>query len=233
MTVSTSPIILALDYNDKKQALDFAKTIDPKFCHLKIGPILFTHYGPDLVGELMALGFSIFLDLKFFDIPQTVYGAVKAAADMGVWMMNVHATGGKAMMEMAREAVEASKNKPILLAVTVLTSLLQSDLEWLGVPGTVEERVMALATYAQQCGMDGVVCSAHEAKVLRKLLGKDFLLVTPGIRLLEDHDSDQKRIKTPKEAMEAGANYIVIGRSVTQSADPLMVLEKIYLSLNL
>lgn len=229
----SSPIILALDYNEKKQAIDFAKTIDPKFCHLKVGPILFTHYGPALIEELMKLGFSIFLDLKFFDIPQTVYGAVKAASDMGVWMLNVHATGGKAMMEMAREAVNASKNKPILLGVTVLTSLSQEDLAWLGVPGTIEERVTALAGHAKNCGLDGVVCSAHEARILREQLGKDFLLVTPGIRLPEDHDSDQKRIKTPQEAIEAGANYIVIGRSVTQAADPLMVLEKIYLSLKI
>jgi len=148
-------------------------------------------------------------------------------------MVNVHTTGGKAMMEMAREAVDASKNKPILLGVTVLTSLSQEDLAWLGVPGTIEERVTALAAHAKNCGLDGVVCSAHEARILREQLGCDFLLVTPGIRLAEDHDSDQKRIKTPKEAIEAGANYIVIGRSITQSADPLMVLEKIYLSLKL
>src|SRR3989339_862275 len=155
MPLTHSPIILALDYNDNKQALSFAKTIDPKFCHLKVGPILFTHYGPALIEELMKLGFSIFLDLKFFDIPQTVYGSVKAAADMGIWMVNVHTTGGKAMMEMAREAVDASKNKPILLGVTVLTSLSQEDLAWLGVPGTIEERVTALAAHAKNCGLGG------------------------------------------------------------------------------
>lgn len=228
---TNSPIILAMDLNSPAQVLALAKSIDPKFCHLKIGSALFTRSGPGFLEQLMQLGFKIFLDLKFHDIPQTVYGAVRAAADLGVWMVNVHIAGGVAMMEKAREAANTVKKPPILLGVTVLTSLEQADLRNIGIDRTLEEEVITLAEFGKKCGLDGVVCSAHEARLLRKQIGKDFLLVTPGIRLHEDEHADQKRVQTPNGALGAGADFIVIGRSVTQSADPLMTLEKIYTGL--
>ncbi len=228
---STSPVIVALDYYDKAPALNLVKRIDPKFCRLKVGPVLFTRHGPAFLEELKTLGFDIFLDLKFHDIPQTVYHALTAAADLGMWMVNVHALGGKEMLLQAREAIDHATHKPILLAVTILTSLASADLTAIGMQSDVSAQVENLAVLTQQCGLDGVVCSAQEARLLRKTFNDDFILVTPGIRLENDEYGDQKRVMTPQQAFAAGANYIVVGRSVTRSADPLQVLEKIYTNL--
>jgi orotidine-5'-phosphate decarboxylase len=222
-----SRVIVALDYADAKSAMALADRLDPAACKLKIGKELFTAAGPDFVATLVRRGFDIFLDLKFHDIPNTVAQACKAATQLGVWMVNVHALGGRAMMNAAREAIEAAQRKPKLIAVTVLTSMAEPDLREVGIDASPLVEAMKLADLAGDCGLDGVVCSAHEAAAIRNRLGDRFLRVTPGIRLPEDAAGDQKRVMTPQIAVESGASYLVIGRSVTRAADPLAVLARI------
>tara|TARA_R110002167_G_scaffold4255_7_gene19978 strand:+ start:1145 stop:1873 length:729 start_codon:yes stop_codon:yes gene_type:complete len=218
--VDTKRIIVALDFPDVPTARQLVAQLDPSLCRVKIGKELFTRCGPSFVEELVSQGFDVFLDLKYHDIPNTVAKAVTAAAQLGVWMVDVHASGGRAMMTAAREAVEASAHKPLLIAVTVLTSMAQSDLLEVGVNGTPEEQVLKLARLSQDCGMDGVVCSAAETSILASQLGKDFVLVTPGIRPAGDAANDQKRIVTPVDAIAAGSHYLVIGRPISQAANP-------------
>jgi len=220
-------IVVALDYADATPALALAGRLDPELCQLKIGKELFTAAGPGLVEALMKRGFAIFLDLKFHDIPDTVAGACKAAAALGVWMVNVHALGGRAMMTAAREALADCKAPPRLVAVTLLTSLGDRDLAELGIGGTPADAVLRLATLARDCGLDGVVCSAREAALLRRECGADFCLVTPGIRPAGSARDDQSRVMTPEAALAAGADYLVIGRPITRAADPLAVLRAI------
>ncbi|TXS96227.1 orotidine-5'-phosphate decarboxylase [Parahaliea maris] len=224
----TSPILVALDYPDAAPALALADRLAPELCRLKVGKELFTRGGPQLVQSLQDKGFEIFLDLKFHDIPNTVAGAVRAAADLGVWMVNVHASGGRRMMEAAAEAVANAANKPLLIGVTVLTSMSDEDLAELGYTWTAAERVQQLAALTQDCGLDGVVCSALEAPALRASRGEDFCLVTPGIRLAGDAAGDQRRVVTPADALARGATYLVIGRSITGAANPLAALQRVH-----
>jgi orotidine-5'-phosphate decarboxylase len=201
--------------------------LDPSLCRLKVGKELFTIAGPQLVEQLIKRGFEVFLDLKFHDIPNTTAQACKAAAAMGVWMVNVHALGGRRMMEAAREALANLSQPPKLIAVTVLTSMAQADLVELGISATPAEQVLRLAKLAQISGLDGVVCSAQEAELLRTQLGKEFNLVTPGIRPADAAADDQSRIMTPRAALENGSSYLVIGRPITKAADPLQALKNI------
>ena len=224
-------VIVPLDFPDAAAALACAARLDPKLCRVKVGKELFVASGPAVVARLQERGFEVFLDLKFHDIPNTVAGACRAAARLGVWMMNVHASGGEAMMRAAREAIEAVARPPLLIAVTVLTSLADEDLHRIGFGGTAEEAVERLARLARACGLDGVVCSALEAPALRRAAGADFTLVTPGIRLPDSGSDDQARVVTPREAVALGADYLVIGRPITQSADPAATLESIRQSL--
>jgi len=225
-------VIIALDYDNKEQALAFIEQLDPKTCRLKIGKEMFTHFGPEFVKLVVTKGFDVFLDLKFHDIPNTVAKAVKAAADLGVWMVNVHASGGRRMMEAAKDILVPYGDKaPLLIAVTVLTSMDQSDLKELGIELTPAEQVKRLAKLAQISALDGVVCSSHETEELKLLLGKDFKLITPGIRPAGSAPGDQRRIKTPREAVQSGADYLVIGRPITQAKDPVHVLNDINVSL--
>ena len=220
-------VIVALDYASATDALAMAGRLDPAQCRVKVGKELFTAAGPALVDSLVQRGFSVFLDLKFHDIPNTVAAACKAAAGLGVWMINVHAGGGRAMMQAAREALSGVDRGPKLIAVTVLTSLGVEELRELGhaeAPQVLAER---LARLAAASGMDGVVCSAQEAPALRRACGAAFCLVTPGIRLADAAQDDQKRIVTPAAAMASGADYLVIGRPITRAADPLAVLQAI------
>ena len=223
----SSRVIVALDYADAKSALTLVDRLEPSACKFKVGKELFTAAGPAFVATVAQRGFDIFLDLKFHDIPNTVAQACKAAARLGVWMINVHALGSRAMMNAAREAIESAPRKPKLIAVTVLTSMAERDLREVGIDASLPDEVMRLAMLAGDCGLDGVVCSAHEAAAIRDRLGSDFLRVTPGIRLPEDSAGDQKRVMTPQVAIQSGASYVVIGRSVTHAADPLAVLARI------
>ncbi|WP_298941088.1 orotidine-5'-phosphate decarboxylase [uncultured Psychromonas sp.] len=234
MNQLTDPkVVIALDYDDKQQALAFIEQLDPATCRLKIGKEMFTHFGPEFVKLIVAKGFDVFLDLKFHDIPNTVAKAVKAAADLGVWMVNVHASGGRRMMEAAKTILEPYGDKaPLLIAVTVLTSMDQSDLTELGINLTPAEQVKRLATLTKSSGLDGVVCSSHEAEELKVLLGASFKLITPGIRPAGSDAGDQRRIKTPKQAIDSGSDYLVIGRPITQAADPVTVLNEINASLS-
>jgi orotidine-5'-phosphate decarboxylase len=225
-------IIVPLDTPDAAGALSLAARLDPKLCRVKVGKELFVAAGPDVVARLQERGFEVFLDLKFHDIPNTVAGACRAAARLGVWMMNVHASGGEAMLRAAREAVDAVARPPLLIGVTILTSLSEDDLARVGYTGSMVENVERLARLSRACGLDGVVCSAQEAKLLRKATGDDFLLVTPGIRLAGDSAHDQSRVVTPDEAVRLGASYLVIGRSITAASDPAAVLETIRASLD-
>lgn len=220
-------IIIALDMDDQKKVLSFVKELNPDQCRLKVGKELFTSYGPKLVKKLQKQGFSIFLDLKFHDIPNTVYKAVRAACQLNVWMLTIHTAGGSEMMRAARRAVDESVHKPILVAVTVLTSLSGEDLNEQGIQRSTDEQVLRLASLAQQNGMDGVVCSAAETASIRKLLSENFILVTPGIRPTGDEAQDQKRVVTPKDAICAGSNFLVIGRPITQARKPVEKLHKI------
>lgn len=220
-------VIVALDLHDAAAALELARRLDPVGCRVKVGKELFTAAGPHLVEALQRLGFEVFLDLKFHDIPSTVAGACRAAAALGVWMIDVHALGGRAMMQAARAALEGVMNPPRLTAVTVLTSLSAAELPAIGLAGTPEQNVQRLAALAHAAGLDGVVCSAQEARVLRAMLGNRFLLVTPGIRLAGDAAGDQSRVVTPRAAMEAGADYLVVGRPVTRAPDPNAALARI------
>ncbi|MEH6356238.1 MAG: orotidine-5'-phosphate decarboxylase [Marinobacter sp.] len=224
-----SPIIVALDFPSDQPALALADQLDPKKCRLKVGKELFTSSGPALVRELQLRGFEVFLDLKFHDIPNTAAGAVAAAADLGVWMVNVHASGGEKMMIACRERLERfGADKPLLIAVTVLTSMTEHDLSGIGINVSAEEHVSRLATLTKSCGLDGVVCSAQEAPKLKAEQGKAFQLITPGIRPASAEKGDQQRTMTPAAALKAGSDYLVIGRPITQAADPLAALEMIY-----
>lgn len=201
--------------------------LDPALCKLKVGKELFVRAGPALVERLGTLGFKVFLDLKFHDIPNTVAQACKAAAQLGVWMMNVHASGGPRMLQAARAALGDAETRPRLIAVTVLTSMGEQELRAVGIEASARQQVLRLASLAHASGMDGVVCSAQEAPLLRSALGHEFLLVTPGIRPVGSEVGDQTRILTPAQAIRAGADYLVIGRPITQAADPLAALEAI------
>ncbi|MGS0535593.1 orotidine-5'-phosphate decarboxylase [Pseudoalteromonas sp. SaAl2] len=221
-------VLIALDYDDQQTALNFVKQLSPDSCRLKVGKEMFTYFGPTFVKELIDLGFDVFLDLKFHDIPNTVAKAVTAAAKMGVWMVNVHASGGVEMMTKAKQVLEQFGDKaPLLIAVTVLTSMDETELKRLGVEKTPAEQVIYLAKLAKESGLDGVVCSAQEAKKLKAELGEDFKLVTPGIRPAGSDAGDQKRIMTPKQAIDDGSDYLVVGRPITQAADPVAVLKEI------
>ncbi|ESS59673.1 orotidine 5'-phosphate decarboxylase [Enterobacter cloacae S611] len=230
--VTDSPVVVALDYANRDNALAFVDRIDPRDCRLKVGKEMFTLFGPQFVRELQQRGFDIFLDLKFHDIPNTAAHAVKAAADLGVWMVNVHASGGARMMTAAKEALlPFGADAPLLIAVTVLTSMEASDLQDIGITATPAEHAEHLARLTQQCGLDGVVCSAQEAVRFKSELGQAFKLVTPGIRPQGSDAGDQRRIMTPEQALQAGVDYMVIGRPVTQSADPAQTLKAINASL--
>jgi orotidine-5'-phosphate decarboxylase len=220
-------IIVALDYPAAAPALELVARLEPALCRLKVGKELFTSAGPQLVESLQQRGFDVFLDLKFHDIPNTTAHACKAAASLGVWMVNVHALGGRKMMEAAREAVAQAAKPPKLIAVTVLTSMGQDDLNGIGLSATPAEMVQCLAALAADSGLDGVVCSAQEAALLRAQRGKEFCLVTPGIRPADAAANDQTRIMTPRAALEAGSSYLVIGRPITQAVDPLLALQTI------
>lgn len=217
-------IIIALDFSTASQALALADRLQPRLCRLKVGKELFTSAGPALLEQLMKRGFEVFLDLKFHDIPNTTAQACKAAAGLGVWMINVHALGGRKMLESAAEAVKLSVIKPKLIAVTMLTSMAQEDLADIGINATPVEMVLRLATLARDSGLDGVVCSAQEAAMLRKHCGGGFCLVTPGIRPAQASLDDQSRVMTPHAALQAGSSYLVIGRPITQADDPLQAL---------
>lgn len=223
----SSRVIVALDYPAAEPALALVDQLRPGSCRLKVGKELFTRAGPELVRRLVERGFDVFLDLKYHDIPNTVAKACRAAADLGVWMLNVHALGGRHMLEAAREAVEGAEHKPHLIAVTVLTSMAAEDLQEIGLGGSPEDNVLRLATLAQDAGLNGVVCSPREVVPLRQELASEFLLVTPGIRPAGADKGDQRRIMTPGEAIQLGADFLVIGRPITAAVNPLQALEAI------
>ncbi|OZA24390.1 MAG: orotidine 5'-phosphate decarboxylase [Hydrogenophilales bacterium 17-61-9] len=223
----THKIIVALDYADAASALALVDRLDPALCRLKVGKELFTVAGPELVRALAARGFEVFLDLKFHDIPNTVAAACRAAAGLGVWMLNVHASGGRRMMAAAQDALAGLTQPPLLIAVTVLTSMSAEDLIEIGVDDAPADQVLRLARLSQQCKLDGVVCSAQEVSMLRAELGADFRLVTPGIRPAGAAMGDQRRVMTPIEALRAGASDLVIGRPITAAPDPLDALRQI------
>ncbi len=225
-------IIVALDYPDAASALQLVKQLDPAMCRLKVGKELFTSAGPALVGNLVERGFGVFLDLKFHDIPNTVAKACEAASRLGVWMLNVHASGGSVMMAAAKEAVQKAERPPLLIAVTVLTSMNETVWKEIGFNEDIPTSVLRLARLTQASGLDGVVCSAQEAPVLRRELGASFSLVTPGIRPADASLDDQSRVLTPAAAIRNGASYLVIGRPITQAADPLLALRKINAEIN-
>lgn len=220
-------VIVALDFPDAKAALALVKRLDPKLCRVKVGKELYTAAGPSLVEKLQRSGFGVFLDLKFHDIPNTAAAACAAAAQLGAWMINVHALGGRAMMSAAREALGGGKARPRLTAVTLLTSMGAADLAEVGLAGSPQEMVLRLAALAGECGLDGVVCSAQEAAALRARFGRDFCLVTPGIRPAEAERDDQHRVATPRQAIANGADYLVIGRPITRAPDPLAALRAV------
>jgi orotidine-5'-phosphate decarboxylase len=223
-------VIVPLDFPDASAALSMAARLDPRLCRVKVGKELFVSAGPSVVEKLHDRGFEVFLDLKFHDIPNTVAGACRAAARLGVWMINVHASGGEAMLRAARDAVAALTKPPLLVAVTILTSLDDDDLARIGFEGSVRARVEGLSRLARECGLDGVVCSAREAPWVRAAAGTSFVLVTPGIRLESDAKDDQARTVTPAEAVRLGSDYLVIGRPITRAEDPVATLEAIIAS---
>lgn len=228
-----SPVIVALDMARTEDALALADTLSPTDCRLKVGKELFTAEGPAVVRALQDKGFELFLDLKFHDIPNTVAAAVATAADLGVWMVNVHASGGRRMMTAARERLEKGGYATRLIAVTVLTSMERQDLAEVGLDIEPVDQVRRLAALTADCGLHGVVCSAQEAALLRQQQGTDFLLVTPGIRPASSEAGDQRRIMTPEQAQETGVSYMVIGRPITQAADPAAALRSINQSLGM
>jgi orotidine-5'-phosphate decarboxylase len=235
--VSAPRILVAMDFDDEAQCLSLADRLDPALCRLKVGKELFTLCGPQVVEKLQTRGFDVFLDLKFHDIPNTVAKAVKSAAELGVWMVNVHASGGARMMNAAAEALAGYQHPPLLIGVTVLTSMDADDLRSVGITASPEQHVLQLAHLAQQSGLDGVVCSAQEARALKQNVGKDFVgkefvLVTPGIRPEGSAADDQRRIVTPAEALALGSDYLVIGRPITKADDPVAVCRSINESLN-
>lgn len=227
------PVVVALDFDSAQEALSLVDRLSPRACRLKVGKELFTREGPAFVHALRQRGFEVFLDLKFHDIPNTVAAAVRAAADLGVWMVNVHASGGRRMMCAAKEALTSCSTPPLLIAVTVLTSMERSDLCELGLDIEPIDQVRRLATLTADCGLDGVVCSAQEATALRAILPASFCLVTPGIRPADSQADDQRRVMTPPEAIAAGVDYLVVGRPVTRAPDPLAALQSINRSLGM
>ena len=233
MSNNNSKVIVALDFSSAEQALNFVKQVSPSACRLKIGKELFTIAGPDLVRKIVGMGFDVFLDLKFHDIPNTVNKAITAACDLGIWMVNVHALGGTSMMQAAREAVDSSHvtNAPKLIAVSVLTSTSQSGLNEIGFNKSVHQLVTDLTRLALESGLDGMVCSAQEAAMLRDEFGKSPVLVTPGIRPSGTLANDQQRIMTPEQAILSGSSYLVIGRPITQHENPMEQLKRINSSL--
>ena len=227
MATSSSRVIVAMDFDNQHSALQLAEQLDPSQCRLKVGKELFTVAGPQLVKALVERNFDVFLDLKFHDIPNTTAKAVSAAADLGVWMTNVHACGGSRMMEAAQQSLQQKGSEMLLIAVTVLTSMEQSDLQQVGVSNAPTEQVLHLARLAKSSGLQGVVCSAQEASTLKADLGADFKLVTPGIRLPESAADDQRRIVSPTDAIALGSDYLVIGRPITRSSNPVATLNQI------
>lgn len=227
MTLDAKRIIVALDYPNADSALNMADQLDPDLCRVKVGKELFTRCGPDIVKALQDRGFEVFLDMKYHDIPNTVAKAVKAAAELGVWMVNVHASGGRRMMEAARDELDKANLKTRLIAVTVLTSMERSDLAEIGLDIDPLEQVRRLALLTRDCGLDGVVCSAKEAPVLRQEIGSGFDLVTPGIRPSNASAGDQRRVVTPTEGLANGSSYLVIGRPITQADSPVAAAQAI------
>ena len=229
-----SPLIIALDFAERAAIDALVAQLDPSACRLKVGKELFTRFGPDVVKDLHSKGFEVFLDLKFHDIPNTVAAAVSAAADLGVWMVNVHASGGAAMMTAAATALRSyADDAPLLTAVTVLTSMSSTELQDIGVISDARQQVSRLAALASSCGLDGVVCSAQETEMLRQQQGDEFVLVTPGIRPLGSQLGDQQRVATPSEAIAMGSHYLVIGRPITRSETPAAALQAINRELGL
>jgi orotidine-5'-phosphate decarboxylase len=226
--VSDPRIIVALDYPDARTALAAASRLDPALCRVKVGSELYTAAGPALVESLQRSRFGVFLDLKFHDIPNTVAGACAAAAGLGVWMINVHALGGRAVLEAAQGALARRSARPRLVAVTLLTSIGAADLAEIGLAGGPQDAVARLARLAHACGLDGVVCSAQETAGLRRQLGKEFCLVTPGIRPEGAAGDDQSRVATPRAAIAGGADYLVVGRPITRAPDPAAALRAIH-----
>jgi orotidine-5'-phosphate decarboxylase len=229
---NTPRVIVALDFANESDALALVERLDPARCRLKVGKEMFTRCGPQLVEKLAAKGYDIFLDLKFHDIPNTVAGACRSAADLGVWMVNVHTLGGRRMMEAAREAVDKSAAQPLLIGVTILTSMGEADIAEVGLSGTPAENVNRLAALAEASGLDGVVCSPKEVAMLRETVSRDFSLVTPGIRPAWAEKGDQTRITTPADAVRLGSDYLVIGRPITAAEEPLQALSLIEEELN-
>ncbi len=231
---ATDPkILVALDYANAVDSLALAGRLDPQLCRLKVGKELFTACGPRIVEQLQDAGFQIFLDLKFHDIPNTVASALACAADLGVWMVNVHASGGRRMLDAARDSLQRrSGQKPLLIAVTVLTSMEAADLRDIGIHDSPEDQVLRLARLTRDCGLDGVVCSPLEAAGLRREFGREFCLVTPGVRPAQSRADDQRRVMTPVEALAAGSSYLVIGRPITGAQDPAAACRNIAQSLN-
>ncbi len=229
--VINSPVIIALDNMTKDASLALADQLDPALCRLKVGKELYTRCGPEIVNALHQRQFEVFLDLKFHDIPNTTAQAVLAAAELGIWMVNVHASAGFEAMSLAKQRLLDGDFQTLLIAVTVLTSMDNAALLQTGITDGLDAQVSRLAQLTKQSGLDGVVCSAQEAKTLKALCGQDFKLITPGIRLPDDNADDQKRICTPKQALNDGSDYLVIGRSITQAADPAAKLQLILQSL--
>ena len=221
----TSPIIVALDL-EHADALELARKIDPNICRLKVGSQLFTSVGPKIIEDLSTLGFDIFLDLKFYDIPNTVAESVKAASRLGVWMLNVHASGGSLMMNAAKKAIVGHSKSPLIIGVTMLTSLNEEDINELGIQD-MSSQVLSLASLAKKNSLDGVVCSANDVINVKKLLGKEFITVTPGIRFSNYPKDDQSRVSSVRQAIANGSDYLVIGRPITQSANPMKSLDSI------
>lgn len=227
--IDTRRVIVALDYAHARDALALAQQLDPSLCRVKVGKELFTAAGPSIVQSLHALGHEVFLDLKFHDIPNTVAGACRAAAELGVWMINVHALGGRRMLLAAREAIDAVPGeRPLLIAVTVLTSMDDVDLADVGIDVPMAEQVSRLALLAEDCALDGVVCSARESTQLAQLRRPGFVLVTPGIRPAGSAVGDQRRVVTPGDAIRAGSTYLVVGRPIAAADDPAAVLAAIH-----
>ena len=231
MIVCESKIIVALDFPQQVSAMVLVDQLDPRLCRLKVGKELFTAAGPSFVKLLVAKGFDVFLDLKFHDIPNTVAKAVIAVADLGVWMTNVHASGGSRMMRAAKQALVERRSDMLLIGVTVLTSMEDEDLAEVSVERSVDDQVLHLATLAKEANLDGVVCSAQEARLLKSSFGGTFNLVTPGVRLAGAGADDQRRVTTPMDAVALGSDYLVIGRPITQSPDPLATLKQINASI--
>ena len=229
--MNNSKIIVALDFESLKETEDFLKKVKGQNCRVKVGKELFTNEGPNVINLIQQYGFEIFLDLKFHDIPNTVSRAIKASCNLGVWMVNVHASGGKQMLLAAREAVDSSSNKPILIAVTILTSYDNSSYQELGFKNNLLDQIAYLATLSENSGMDGIVCSANDIPSIKPLVKEKFQFITPGVRLASSND-DQKRVTTPEDAITQGSNYLVIGRPITSSEDPAALIEKINQKIN-